>query len=55
MSDVEKATIQDLNNVFKKYSTSINWMYLGKESDVTKEDFKQPQILPSGQKVAPKK
>lgn len=55
MADVEKATIQDLNNVFKKYSSSINWMYLGKEAAVTKEDFKQPQMLPSGEKVTPKK
>jgi predicted Zn-dependent peptidase len=55
MADVEKATIQDLNNVFKKYSSSINWMYLGKEAAVAKEDFKQPQMLPSGEKVTPKK
>lgn len=54
MSDVEKTSTQDLNNVFKKYSSSINWMYLGKESAVSKEDFKQPQILPQGEKVAPK-
>lgn len=55
MSEVERATIQDLNNVFKKYSTSIHWMYLGKENAVSKEDFKQPQMLPSGEKVSPKK
>ncbi len=55
MTDVEKATIQDLNNVFKKYSSSISWMYLGKEAAVSKEDFKQPQMLPSNEKVIPKK
>lgn len=55
MSEVENATIQDLNNVFKKYSSSINWMYLGKETAVSKDDFKQPQMLPSGGKVSPKK
>jgi zinc protease len=55
MAEVEKTTIQDLNAVFKKYSSSINWMYLGKETAVTKEDFKQPQLLPSGEKVTPKK
>jgi predicted Zn-dependent peptidase len=55
MSEVEKTTIQDLNAVFKKYSSSINWMYLGKETAVTKEDFKQPQLLPTGEKVTPKK
>lgn len=55
MADVEKTTIQDINNVFKKYSSSINWMYLGRENAISKEDFKQPQILPSPGKVAPKK
>ncbi len=55
MPDVEKATVQDLNNVFKKYSSSIHWMYLGKETAVSKDDFKQPQILPPGEKVSPKK
>ena len=54
MSDVDKATITEVNNVFKKYSNSINWMYLGKESAVTKDDFKQPQILPAGQKLEKK-
>ena len=55
MPDVEKATVQDLNNVFKKYSSSIHWMYLGKETAVSRDDFKQPQILPPGEKVSPKK
>jgi zinc protease len=55
MAEVEKATIQDINNVFKKYSSSINWMYLGKESAISKDDFKQPQLLPPGEKVSPKK
>ena len=54
MADVEKASIEDINNVFKKYSSSINWTYLGKETAVTKDDFKQPQILPSNEKVSPK-
>ncbi len=54
MADVEKASIEDINNVFKKYSSSINWTYLGKETAVTKEDFKQPQILPANEKVSPK-
>ena len=30
-------------------------MYLGKEAEVSKEDFKQPQILPGGAKVEKKK
>lgn len=54
MAEVDKVSINDLNNAFKKYSNSINWMYLGKETEVTKEDFKQPQILPSGEKISPK-
>ena len=45
MTDVEKATIADLNAAFKKYSTAINWTYLGKESAVRQEDFKQPQMF----------
>ncbi len=55
MAEVDKATIDDLNAVFKKYSSAINWTYLGKESAVTKDDFKQPQMLPANQKVSPKK
>ena len=55
MADVDKSTVQDLNAVFNKYSSSINWTYLGKESAVSKEDFKQPQMLPGKEKVSPKK
>ncbi len=55
MGKVEKVTVADMNRVFKKYSNSINWMYLGKESEVSKDDFKQPQILPGGAKVEKKK
>lgn len=55
MPDVDKASIADLNAVFNKYSGSINWTYLGKDSAVTKEDFKQPQMLPGNEKVLPKK
>ncbi|HYG04564.1 MAG TPA: pitrilysin family protein [Chryseosolibacter sp.] len=54
MTDVEKTTIKDVNAAFKKYSNSINWMYLGKESAVSMEDFKQPQILPSESKISTK-
>jgi len=55
MGSIDKVTVADMNKAFKKYSNSINWMYLGKESEVTKDDFKQPQILPGGTKVTPKK
>jgi zinc protease len=54
MTDVEKTTINDVNNAFKKYSNTINWMYLGKETAVSKDDFKQPQMLPSGEKIKTK-
>ncbi len=55
MEQVDKATVKDLNAAFNKYSTSLNWTYLGKESAVSQEDFKQPQMLPGNQKVSPKK
>ncbi|HEY9045854.1 MAG TPA: pitrilysin family protein [Ohtaekwangia sp.] len=55
MGDIEKLTVQDLNATFKKYSTSINWTYLGKESAVSKDDFKQPQLFPDNTKISPKK
>lgn len=55
MAAVEKVTVQDMNKAFRKYSNAINWMYLGKASEVSKEDFKQPQMLPAGAKVGGKK
>ncbi len=55
MPKVDKASINDINAAFRKYSTSINWTYLGKESAVDESDFKQPQMLPATEKVSPKK
>ncbi len=55
MASVDKLTVNDINKVFNKYSNSINWMYLGKEAEVSKDDFKQPQILPNSGKVEIKK
>ena len=55
MASVEKATVKDLNAAFNKYSSSINWSYLGKEDAVSPSDFKQPQMLPATDKVTPKK
>jgi zinc protease len=55
MEAVEKTSVAELNAAFKKYSSSINWTYLGKESAVSKDDFKQPQMLPANEKVLPKK
>ena len=51
MENVDKVTVKDLNDAFNKYSSSINWTYLGKESAVSKDDFKQPQILPDKNKL----
>lgn len=41
--------------LFEKYSNSINWTYLGKEAAVSKDDLKQPQVLPGRDKISPKK
>jgi zinc protease len=54
MENVDKVTVNDLNTVFNKYSNSINWTYLGKEAAVSKEDFKQPQMLPANKKLKEK-
>jgi predicted Zn-dependent peptidase len=54
MTNVDKLTVKDLNDAFNKYSSSINWTYLGKESAVSKDDFKQPQILPDKNKISTK-
>jgi zinc protease len=51
MANVDKVTVKDLNDAFNKYSSSINWTYLGKERAVSKDDFKQPQILPDKNKL----
>jgi predicted Zn-dependent peptidase len=55
MQSVDKTTVKDLNAVFKKYSSAINWTYLGKADAVSKSDFKQPQLLPDNSKISPKK
>ncbi|MDH4091245.1 MAG: insulinase family protein [Cyclobacteriaceae bacterium] len=55
MTKVDHATIKDINDAFNKYSSSINWTYLGKEDAVSDADFKQPQMLPAAEKVLPNK
>lgn len=55
MGAVDKLSVSDLNMAFKKYSNAINWMYLGKATEVTKDDFMQPQILPNSGKIEIKK
>jgi predicted Zn-dependent peptidase len=55
MANVDKATVKELNDAFNKYSSSINWTYLGKEDAVSPSDFKQPQMLPAKENVSPKK
>ena len=44
---VLKAKVDDVNRVMQEYGDHINWVYLGKEDQVSPEDFTQP--------VAPKK
>ncbi len=44
---VLKTGIADINHVMQDYGDRINWVYLGKEDQVSPEDFTQP--------VAPKK
>jgi len=39
---VNKITLEDLNRVFKEYSKTISWTYLGKADAVSAEDFLQP-------------
>jgi hypothetical protein len=55
MQNVDKTTIGDLNTAFNKYSNGINWTYLGNEAAVSKDDFKQPQMLPENKEVINKK
>lgn len=39
--NVNKTTLTDVNRTFDKYTKAIKWIYLGKQDDVKKEDFKQ--------------
>jgi predicted Zn-dependent peptidase len=55
MQNVDKTTIGDLNTAFNKYSNGVNWTYLGNDAAVSKEDFKQPQMLPENKEVINKK
>lgn len=38
---VNATNLTDINRVFDKYTKAIKWVYLGKQDDVKKEDFKQ--------------
>ncbi len=38
---IKEVTLEEMNQVFDKYSNIIKWTYLGDETAVTKEDFKQ--------------
>jgi zinc protease len=40
-SKINLVKTADLNRTFNKYMNTIDWAYLGKEEQVTKEDFKQ--------------
>lgn len=43
---VNKVTLKDLNRVFDKYTKAIKWVYLGKQDQVKKTDFKQIDNTP---------
>ena len=43
--EVMNTSLADVNKVFKMYNNNINWVYLGKESDVKPADFVQPKPL----------
>lgn len=49
--DVNAVSLEDINRVIDKYSSQINWTYLGKEDMVKDEDFLQPGILTEELKV----
>ncbi|MFN3939073.1 MAG: M16 family metallopeptidase, partial [Chitinophagales bacterium] len=40
--DVNNTTLKDINKVFDQYSKAIVWTYLGKQSMVNQNNFKQP-------------
>lgn len=39
---IQETSVEDVNAVFRKYSTWINWTYLGNASQVESDDFPQP-------------
>jgi len=49
--NVNAVTLEDINRVIDKYTSQINWTYLGKKDMVKEEDFLQPGILTSDLKV----
>jgi len=49
--EVNKVTLDDINRVIDKYSSQINWTYLGKKDMVKEEDFLQPGVLKEDLKV----
>jgi len=42
---VNDITLEDINNVVKKYGNTISWTYLGKKDMITENDFLQPKQL----------
>ena len=39
--DVQKVSLKEVNDTFNGYTGAIRWTYLGHESQISKEDFKQ--------------
>ena len=42
---VNDISLDDINNVVKKYANTISWTYLGKEDMINEKDFLQPKKL----------
>lgn len=50
-ADVNEITLEDINRVIDKYTDVISWTYLGKEDQISEEDFLQPVDLSKKMKV----
>lgn len=48
---VQNLTLEQINAAFKKYSNTIKWTYLGDNSLVKTEDFKQPKKATKTKKI----
>lgn len=45
LDDVNNLKITEVNSVFRKYSNTVSWFYLGNESQINTSDFQQPDAL----------
>jgi zinc protease len=49
---VQNLTVEQINAAFKKYSNTIKWTYLGDNTLVKTEDFKQPKKASKAKKIS---